>query len=485
MEGPNRSRASSAGQIPNVHFSHSPSAQHISGHNPRQDLSLPLNPSNFATDSFDTGIISSSPTSDLQYNYIAATAQFDHPVVPSNGFIGHGLDQPMQSKGVATDLRDRPLALSIQHPHQFRHDLPNVSTTNTFDHFTQQQHHTSKPTQRFDGGFFLDAEIHTGMQPQNASINPADIMNLPSPQNSIPSPLSLMPPETRSSRQSSPAPAQGQYYSPNHSRHTSLDPSSAIFAHNPHQTDWSLLQFQGHRRAPSEHSDVSSSVAPSPFLAQTDNFELDYNPSPLIHPLQDNPIYPGLGMEQISLSDPQQEQHQQQHQSRMTPGHTPYDSPRISPHMGFGIPREDLMLPPDLGGAFSGGPGPDIYPNQPEQFPQFNPRHDSSDMGQAAQMTPPDITVEFVPVMKQPNFESLRTDNDQDALSPPARGQPQSPKKVFFRCFGMLIFVRSTRPSSITVGGFHIPIRKRVLDLAPSQPHGRGQSPPPAVRFPH
>ena len=187
-----------------------------------------------------------------------------------------------------------------------------------------------------------------------------------------------------------------------------------------------MLQFQGHRRAPSEHSDVSSSVAPSPFLAQADNFELDYNPSPLINPLQDNALYPGLGMEQISLSDPQQDPHQHQHQPRMTPGHTPYDSPRISPHMGLGIPREDLMLPPDLGGNFSGGPGPDIYTNQPDQFPQFNSRHDSGDMGQAAQMTPPDITVEFAPATKQLNFELLRTENDQDALSPPARGGSQT-----------------------------------------------------------
>lgn len=426
MEGPNRTRASSAGQIPNVHFGHSPSSQQIPGHNPHQDLSLPLNPSNFATDSFETGIISSSPTTDLHYNFIAGPAQFNHPVVPSNGFIDHSIDQPMQSNGMATNLQDRPLALSIQHPpSQFRHDLPSASTTNPFDSFAQQQHRTSKSNQPFDGGFFLDAEFHTRMQAQNPSINPADIMNLPSPQNSIPSPLSLMPPETRSSRQSSPAPPPGQYYSPNHSRHTSLDPSSAIFAHNPHQTDWSMLQFQGHRRAPSEHSDVSSSVAPSPFLAQTDNFELDYNPSPLIHPLQDSSIYPGLGMEQISLSDPLQDQHQHQHQPRMTPGHTPYDSPRISPsHMGLGIPREDLMLPPDLGGNFQGGPGPDIYTNQHDQFPQFNPRHDSSDMGQAAQMTPPDITVDLAPVTKQLNFESLRTDNNQDALSPPTRGQP-------------------------------------------------------------
>lgn len=429
MEGQNRTRASSAGHIPNVHFSHSPSSQQFPDHTSRRDLDLALNPSSFATEGFDSGIISSSPTSDLQYNFIGGSARFDHHVVPSNGFIDQSLDQPMQSNGIATDLQHRPLSLSIQHPPpQFRPNLPSSSATNNFEDFTQQ-HRTSKPTQQFDGGFLIDAEFHTGMQPQQPSINPADIMNLSSPQNVIPSPLTLMPPETRSSRQGSPAPPQAQYYSPNHSRHTSLDPSSAIFAHNPHQTDWSgMLQFQGHRRAPSEHSDVSSSVAPSPFLAQTESFDLDYNPSPLINPLPDNPLYPGLGMEQISLSDPQQDQHQ----PRMTPGHSPYDSPRISPHIGLGIPREDLMLPPDLKGSFPGAPGPDIYTNQPDPFPQFNPRHDSSDMGQAAQMTPPEIQVEFAPATKQPGFESLRTDNDQDALSPPARGQPGESSSEWF-----------------------------------------------------
>lgn len=417
MEGQNRARASSAGQISNVHLSHSPSSQQFPGHTSRLDLNLPLHPSNFATAGFDTGVISSSPTTEVQYNFI------DHHVVPSNGFNDQSLDQPMQSNGIATDPQRRPLALSIQHsPHQFGEDLLGSSTTSNFDDFAQQ-HPTSKPAQQFDSGFLIDPEYHTGMQPQHTSINPADIMNLSSPHNMIPSPPTLMPPEARSSRQGSPAPPQGQYYSPNHSRHTSLDPSSAIFAHNPHQMDWSgMLQFQGHRRAPSEHSDVSSSVAPSPFLAQTETFELDYNPSPLMNPVQDNPLYPGLGMEQISLSDPQQEQHQHQHQPRMSPGHSPYDSPRISPHMGLGIPRENFMLPTDLGGSFSGGPGPDIYPNQTDSFSQFNPRHDSSDMGQAAQMTPPEINVEFAPTTKQLPFEPSRTDNDQDALSPPARG---------------------------------------------------------------
>ncbi len=86
------------------------------------------------------------------------------------------------------------------------------------------------------------------------------------------------------------------------------------------------------------------------------------------------------------------------------------------------------MLPPDTRGNFAGVPGPEIYPNQSDAFPQFTARHDSSDMGQAAQMTPPEINVEFAPTTKQAGIEPARTDNDLDALSPPARGRaPEGP----------------------------------------------------------
>lgn len=468
MEGQNRARASSTGQISNVHRSHSPSTRQFPDHTSRLDLDPTLNPSNYATGNFDTGIISSSSPTELQYHFIDGSARFDHHVVLPDGFNDQSLDQPLQSNGLAMDLQRTPSALSMHpSPHQFRADMLGSSPTNPFEEFAHQ-HASNKSVQQFDSGFLIDTEFHPGMQPQHSSINPADIMNsIPSPHNIVPSPPSLMPPEAHSSRQGSPAPPQGQFYSPNHSRHTSLDPSSAILAHN-HQLDWAGLvqrtQSQGHRRAPSDHSDVSSSVAPSPFLAQTEAFELDYSPSPLMNPLQDSSLYPGLGMEQISLSDPQQT-HQQQR--RMSPGHTPYDSPRMSPHMGLGIPRDNFMLPQDLGGSFAGGPGPDIYTNQPDPFAHLNPRHDPSDMGQAAQMTP-QINVELAPPTKQPGFEPSQTDNDLDALSPPARGESREVSMIRW----MLICSRSAKPHTGQIGDFYFSARQRMLKLAPSHPHG-------------
>ena len=425
MEGQNRARASSTGQISNVHPSHSPSTRQFPDHTSQLDLDPTLNSSNFATGNFDTGIISSSPPTDLHYHFIEGSAQFDQNVVLSNGFNDQNLDQPLQSNGLAMELQRTPSALAMHpSPHQFRADMLGSSPTNPFEEFAHQ-HASNKSAQQFGSGFLINSEFHPGMQPQHSSINPADIMNsIPSPHNIVPSASTLMPPEAHSSRQGSPAPPQGQFYSPNHSRHTSLDPSSAISAHN-HQLDWAGLaqraQSQGHRRAPSDHSDVSSSVAPSPFLGQTEAFDLDYSPSPLMNPLQDNSLYPGLGMEQISLSDPQQTHQQQQ---RMSPGHTPFDSPRMSPHMGLGVPTDNFLLTQDFGGSFAGGPGPDIYTNQPDPFSHLNPRHDSTDMGQAAQMTP-QINVELAPPTKQPGLEPSQTDNDLDTLSPPARGEPR------------------------------------------------------------
>ncbi len=415
MDGQHRTRASSAGQVSN-HLNPTPATHSFLG--PPE-----LDPINFASGSFHAGIVSSNPSTDLQYGFMEASARFDHVV--AKGFNERNLDQPFQPNGIAADLQHRPATSTIQQsPQQFHTDLLGSYTANGFEEFSHQ-HPTAKPAQQFDSGFLMDSEFQAGIQPQHTSINPADIMNtMSSPQSMIPSPPTLMPPEAHSPRQGSPAPPQSQQlYTPGHSRHTSLDPSSAIFLHSHQQPDWSGMlqhaQFQSHRTAPSEHSDVSS-VAPSPYLPQSDNFELDYNPSPLMNPLQDHQLYPGLGMEQFSLSDPQQNQ-QQAH--GISPGHTPYDSPRMSPRMGLGVPPEVFMLPQDTRGNFPGGPGPEIYPNQSDAFPQFNVRHDSSDMGQAAQMTPPEINVEFAPTTKQAGIEPARTDNDLDTLSPPARGK--------------------------------------------------------------
>ena len=259
-----------------------------------------------------------------------------------------------------------------------------------------------------------------------------------SPQNMNTTPPNLMPPDAASSPgHGSPSSALPQSLSPHHSRHASLDPSSAIFSNGQQPTDWTGMlsgaQFQTHRRAPSEHSDVSSSVAPSPYLNQQDSFEaFDPNPSPMLAAQPDQHMYhDALGIEAFSLSDNHQQAHQQQQQQQqqqrhmqqqegISPRHSPYPSPRMSPSPGFTMPPESqYLLSNDMQNGLNGQSGPEMYNNQP----QYGMKNGSIDMGQAAQMAPPEINVELAPPSRDNGFEQPRGENDLDALIPPERGR--------------------------------------------------------------
>lgn len=429
MEGPQRGRSSSAGHHPNHpnhHMNHSPSPHHFQDHSSGLDLDSSLGPVGFTSGAFSTDITASTHPDDLQYNYLDESSRlqhFDPQQLPGEHFNGQDLDPSFQPNGIATDLRHSPSNLDIQHSsHQFGSDLLS-DTSSGFGDFSHHQDLTGKQGQSFDGAFLLDSDTQGGMQPQHQSINPADIMsNMSSPQNLIPTPPNLIAPESISPRGSSPAP---QIYSPNHSRNASLDPSSAIFPHGQQSSEWSSMlqqqQFQTHRRAPSEHSDVSSSVAPSPYLIQQDGFEgFDQNPSPMLNPQQDTQLYQdALGIERFSISDSQP--------PRMSPRHSPFVSPRMSPQPGLGLPHglpveNNFMLSQDMRN-FSGDPGPEIYSDQPDEYSQFGARHGSSDLGQAAQMAPPEINVEYAPTTRPSGFEPSRLETDLDALSPPESGQ--------------------------------------------------------------
>ena len=81
------------------------------------------------------------------------------------------------------------------------------------------------------------------------------------------------------------------------------------------------------------------------------------------------------------------------------------------------------MLSQTTSNQFGVGPAPEIYTHQPEEsFPSFQLRNGSTDLGQAAQMAPPEINVEFAPPSRQSSFEPTTANNDLDALSPPERG---------------------------------------------------------------
>lgn len=442
MEGQqHRGRSPSTGSQSHQRIRHSPSPHHYHDYN----LNLSIDPSisnpNFNPLSFSPSDNSpvgpdvpySLPASFLDNSLQPPPYQQQH-VLPSNDFGDLDQKTPYQQDHLISNIHrsSSPSHLTLQQSNQhLNSELLNSNQVNGFGAFEQQHSFTNKQEQGLDNTFLLDPQLD--MQAQHQSINPADIMsNMSSPQNMIPTPPNLLPPDQNSSNHGSPQPNPGQFYSPSHSRHASasLDPSAALNQSQSHG-DWTGYageQFQTHRRAPSEHSDLSNSVAPSPLLPQQDSFESFDQPSPMLNPQQDNQVYhDALGIGQFSISDPQQ-QHQEQ---RFSPAHSPYVSPRMSPRTGIGFPQDQFQLSQDMQSNFNGRPGPEVYPNpQDPPFPQFQHRMSSGDMGQAAQMAPPEISVDLAPPSVPSNFVPMRPESDLDALSPPARGKSS--------CFGLL-----------------------------------------------
>ena len=80
--------------------------------------------------------------------------------------------------------------------------------------------------------------------------------------------------------------------------------------------------------------------------------------------------------------------------------------------------QENFMLGQGLNNQFS-GPGPEIYTDN--TMSNMHMRNGSTDMGQAAQMAPPEIQVEFAPPSRNSSFAPEKQGADMDALIPPAR----------------------------------------------------------------
>ena len=420
-----RGRSPSVGHNADQRIKHSPSPHRF------PDQLSPTDTSNnniaFTTQTYNPTLSSTngSPGSyNLSTSYLnnnSSQPQFQPHVLPSNDFGEQSFGQTYQQENLNPNL-------NAQHSgQQFQSDM--VNTTFGGD-FPQQQQEYNQKQDQFDDGFLLDPQLQVNTQ-QDQSINPADIMsNMSPPQGMQPTPPNLMPPNAMSSEPTSPFTNPGQQWSPNHSRHVSLDPSAAYTnGVQQNQPDWGSMQlqgpqFQGHRRAPSEHSDMGhsdvSSVAPSPFIAQTDNFDtFEHDRSPMVRPQQDNQGYDGALLESFSLSESQNQ--------RPSPRHSPFHSPRMSPQPGLGGAQNDQFMPlPEMQNSFNGGSsGEPTFPNQTEQFPQFPPeaRLGSNDYGQADAMAPPEINVEFAPSTQPGRFEPPRFEGDFDALIPPNRGK--------------------------------------------------------------
>jgi hypothetical protein len=426
-----RKRSPSVGQQqPNHNISH-PSSSVYSEHTPGLGLDPSISSPTFTTGAFNAGIPSTTGTEHYQYTnpYLAASSQAPQytPLdLPISDFGGQELGEHYKQRN-SLNGQQRPTHLNLQDSnHQFVNNFgPPELTTNFAEQFSSQDPNTNQDN--FDNVFLLDPSLPSVGQGQDQSINPADLIGvMSSPQGHL-STLNMMQVDSRPvtmPSMHSPSMQQTPFYSPGHSRHVSLDPASAGYQHvQQHQAEWNGMlgnAFQQHRRQPSEPSDVSSSVAPSPFLPQHDNFDTyDQGHSPMLNPQQEGSGYSEvLGMDGFSLTDAQQ-------RPGVSPRRSPYVSPRMSPRQGLGLaPETQFMLPSnDTSSAFGTVNGPHSYTSPAgEHFPNYLNR-EPSDMGQAAQMQPPAINVEPPEPSRQQQYDAPRNGGIADGLSPPDRGR--------------------------------------------------------------
>lgn len=427
-------------------------SSHLSSMNPAHSLQYPdqlsslspdpsLPPNDFSTSTY-TSTDPSLTSSNNQYlfttPYLSATSQdnsnpFDahaHAQAPDQSFNQpqqYTQQQSFDSNFVAP--LDQSSGMNGNQGGQYPglHSSEQQATNfDAFSAYTQPDSTSDYASSAAAMGTNPDQVSHPGSQ----TISPADFSRMSSPPNSA-SPH-LIPPDNHSSpgRPASPISSPGTFYTPRHSRHASLDPASAAYISGVVQSDWQGMlgntSFQGHRRAPSEHSDVSS-VSHSPYLPQHEAFDLpEGNYSPLLHAQPDPSLYDNaFGMEGFSLSEHAQAQAQAQHQA-FSPAHSPYNiSPRLSPQpQNLEIdPENPLLLAQQINVQPSSAPQESYgMTREPSNtpLPGFAGQNNVlGDMGQAAQMTPPSINVEFAPPSRTSTADAPKLDADGDTLSPP------------------------------------------------------------------
>ncbi|KAJ5157464.1 C2H2 finger domain transcription factor crzA [Penicillium canariense] len=292
---------------------------------------------------------------------------------------------------------------------QATEDFSNLLNSNAGElDFSAYQNHSpnSASASEYDSSLLLDPQMHQRPQSMHQAVNPADLVS------PISNPSASSHPSSQDPQQSSPAPMSppgstpGTYYTPQHSRHTSLDPATAVYLSAQSNADWQSVMnntaFQGHRRAPSEVSEVSSANH-SPYLSQHEYEGIENNASPSLAPQNDPALYDNaLGIEQFTLSE--------QHQQGFSPAHSPYISPRLMPQQG-----NDVI--PSIQYASASNqfpPAPtDLYGLPGDDMMGMNP---AGDIGQASQMAPPSINVEFAPPSRIPSFGPSKPATDLDSL---------------------------------------------------------------------
>ena len=329
-----------------------------------------------------------------QGKFNTAANAFSNPFLPSQQQGGLQPD-PNQSNY----YNNQQYHQNLYQDNQFGGQDLNQSYNNGGNFMYQNENVNSDFNQNYSLNQAFDMKTQYDINAQN-NVNPAELSKVSSPQDNQSPGLQLPEQQKQPSQPGSPASTNGQFFTPQHSRNVSLDPSSA----------YSGVSFTQHRRAPSEHSDVSSAQH-SPYLAHAEmnNPGVALGHSPYLPAQQD--ANNAFGMESFSLGDQQ-----------------PYRSPRLMPHMegnqpGPGMDGSGLHLSQPMG-----IPVPDVYTTQPPQYqiqppvvPSNHLRNTSvvSDLGQADQYAPPTINIEPAPVSRQQSFGPAGEEME-GALSPPS-----------------------------------------------------------------
>ncbi|KAJ5172214.1 hypothetical protein N7492_004807 [Penicillium capsulatum] len=302
-------------------------------------------------------------------------------------------------------------------PPQPDENFSNLLNTNAGDlDFSAYQNHSpnSASASEYDASLLLDPQMHQRPSSMHQAVNPADLVS------PISNPSASSHPSSQDQQQSSPGPMSppgstpGTFYTPRHSRHTSLDPATAAYLSAQSNTDWQSVMshsaFQGHRRAPSEVSEVSSANH-SPYLSQHDYDGIENNASPSLTPQNDPALYDNaLGIESFTLSEQQQ---------GFSPLHSPYISPRLMPQQGDDMVPNTSYLSPNANSQFPAAPT-DMYGIPGDDMMNATINSGVPDIGQASQMAPPSINVEFAPPSRNPSFGPSKPAASFDSLSPPA-----------------------------------------------------------------
>jgi hypothetical protein len=428
-----RGRSPSVGRQPShINHSHSPSPQHYQenvntaglGLGLDTSLNQPYPSSNYPTShglpAYNQGFLNSDQGQ-----------QFDQTNISDGNFV-QNTDYTQQSdygqQFKQEDLAQNQASISPfgqQQQASFTQQLLNTNNYNEGD-FSLYSTPGGQGDQ-FDSTFFINEQPQ---QTASQSINPADIMSdMSSPPAHTPTPPHMLQSDGPQSSPAHHSPVFNQHQfqrSPGHSRNASLAPESAAF---PQGQEWSSMmppQFTTHRRSPSEYSDVSvSSAAPSPNLVQHDTFDsVEQHHSPFIRPQDPSGYQEVLGISNFSLSETQGQRGASPRRG-FSPAHSPAISPRLGPQQVPMIPQQNsfMLNMPMPNNAFVPSSGPEAYAGQPQEaFGQ--PRNGSAEMGQAQQMEPPQINVEFAPASRQNSFEPPKPVSfNQDTLTPPERGK--------------------------------------------------------------